>query len=147
MIPDFNIDGLLPSGTHVAESWEEIEEKLGFSSRRKELLPGLRLALKILKILGCRTVYIDGSFATGKDRPGDFDLCWEEAGVNLKLLKQSYPVLMDFSNGRANQKIMFSGEIFPATFIAEPLRKTIYKDYFQKCKEDGKPKGIVQYNL
>jgi len=146
MIPNFDNNGSLPVGIHVADSWEEIEAKLGFSPRRKQLLIGLKLALNFLKILGCKIVYIDGSFATSKERPGDYDMCWEEAGVDLKKLKQNYPVLMDFSNRREKQKTMFGGEIFPATNVAEPVKKTIYKEYFQKDK-DNNPKGIIQYNL
>ncbi len=144
MIPDFNDDGLLPSGIHEAESWEEIEARLDFSSRRKQLINGLKLALKFLKEAGCKTVYIDGSFATTKENPGDYDICWDEAGIDFKLLKQRCPVMLDFNDGRKNQKIMFGGEIFPSKLTGNP--HVTFIDFFQKDKNDN-PKGIIKYNL
>ena len=75
MIPGFDSSGKLPPGIHAA-SWEQIVARLGFSARRKQLLQGLREALRLLKAAGCRLVYLDGSFVTGKPEPGDYDACW-----------------------------------------------------------------------
>ena len=57
--------------------------------------------MESLRLAGCRTVYIDGSFVTNKEIPNDFDACWEEAGVAPELLD---PVLLRFDAGRAEQK-------------------------------------------
>ena len=59
-----------------------------------------------LKDAGCKTVYVDGSFVTGKERPGDFDACWEEEGVDPTILD---PVLLTFDAGRATQKAKYMG--------------------------------------
>ena len=32
-------------------------------------------AMVNLRDAGCKTVYVDGSFVTDKERPGDFDAC------------------------------------------------------------------------
>ena len=72
-------------------------------------MAGLREAMQSLKNAGCRTVYIDGSFVTDKEIPGDFDACWEEAWVDpLKL----DPVLLTFADGRAAQKAKYLGSCF-----------------------------------
>lgn len=68
MLPEFNHDGRLPPGIHWA-TWQEIEARFGFSSRRQHLLSGLRLALEELNRAGCHIVYLDGSFVTAKREP------------------------------------------------------------------------------
>ncbi len=101
-------------------------------------------ALDALKVAGCRRVYIDGSFVTltiGRE-PGDFDGCWEIAGVNLQQLD---PVLMDFTHPRAAQKAKYGGEMFPAEFPADGIRT--FLEFFQRDKHTGAPKGIVALDL
>ena len=43
------------------------------------------MAIDSLRRAGCRTVYIDGSFATSKEIPNDFDVCWDEEDVAPEL--------------------------------------------------------------
>jgi hypothetical protein len=87
-------------------------------------------------------VYIDGSFVTRKDIPGDFDGCWEAAGVDPDKLD---PALLEFANLRAAQKAKFLGELFPAEADADPYGNS-FLDFFQMDR-DGNPKGIVAMEL
>ncbi len=82
MIPPFDERGNLPPGIHKAD-WTELEAAFGGSPRRVALLAGLREALASLRRAGCRTAYIDGSFVTAKEEPGDFDACWDAVGKAL----------------------------------------------------------------
>jgi hypothetical protein len=141
-IPPFEDSGNLPPGIHET-TWEEIVARFGGTDWRRELLAGLREALEILRGAGCRRVYVDGSFVTAKEAPGDFDACWERAGVDPGLLD---PVLLDFSNVRAAQKERFRGELFPAEAGADP-HGTRFLDYFQHDKLTGEPKGIIAIDL
>jgi hypothetical protein len=141
-IPPFSDSGNLPEGVHEA-TWDEIVERFGTNARRRELLDGLRRALESLRAARCRRAYIDGSFVTAKEGPGDFDGCWEIAGVDSGLLD---PVLLQFSDARAAQKERFGGELFPAEAIADP-DGTRFLGYFQRDKLTGEPKGIVALNL
>jgi len=52
-------------------------------------------------------VWLNGSFATSKDEPGDFDACWDTDGVDLDALD---PVILDLSAGRSAQKTRYGGE-------------------------------------
>jgi hypothetical protein len=142
MIPSLNDSGTLPPGIHKA-NWDELETRFKDSSRRVELLAGLREALDALRAAGCRTAYIDGSFVTAKEEPGDFDACWDAVGVDASLLD---PVLLDFAPPRTAQKERFGGELFPASFVAEPKSGARYLDFFQRNR-DGEPKGIIQIDL
>lgn len=103
----------------------------------------MREALAALAAAGCRAAYVDGSFVTTKQEPGDFDVCWDATGVRASLLD---PVLLDFSEGRWAQKERFGGELFPADVPAEPAG-TRFLDYFQRDPETGEPKGIVRVAL
>ena len=112
MIPRWLVNGDLPPGVHFA-TWREIGERLSFNPRRHRMLAGFRQACKELQKAGCRLVYLDGSFVTRKEHPGDFDACWDIRNVDDARLD---PVFWDFSRGRAAQKQRFLGELFPANY-------------------------------
>jgi hypothetical protein len=138
-IPNFEDNGNLPPGIYSA-TWKEVEESLGFNPRRRALLSGLKQACKNLKLAGCCKIYIGGSFATSKTHPGDFDVCWKDDNVDLKLLSELDPVLQDFSHKRAAQKLKYGGEFFLAGTIADAQGQT-YLDFFQRDR-NGSPKGM-----
>lgn len=142
MIPAFDAGGNLPPGIHRA-GWDEIVTRFAINSRRRQLADGLLEALRSLKHAGCRAVYLDGSFVTAKELPGDFDACWEIAGVDADRLDRE---LLDFSNRRAAQKARYGGELFPAETAADPAGTT-FLDYFQHDRDTGQPKGIVAIDL
>lgn len=142
-IPAFDADtGNLPPGVHGA-TWAEIVARFGWNAERTRLLDGLHRALESLKAAGCRTAYLDGSFVTEKDVPGDFDGCWEAGGVDPTALD---PVLLDFTNPRAAQKARFGGELFIANSAATPSG-TRFIDFFQKDRSTGEAKGIIAIDL
>ncbi|MCX7782613.1 MAG: hypothetical protein N2318_03095 [Meiothermus sp.] len=141
MLPKFNEDGDLPPGLHSA-TWQEVRATFGWNQRRSDLLDGLEAALKVLKQAGCKWAYLNGSFVTAKEEPGDFDVCWEPDGVDYDKLD---PVLLDFSNKRSAQKAKYGGELFPATADATG-DGTPFIEFFQSARGGGR-KGIVAINL
>ncbi len=144
MLPAFDQRGLLPPGIHTA-TWGEFDTRYGTTPRRRALLAGLLEALRNLARAGCRTAYIDGSFVTEKLVPGDYDACWEEAGVDPGLID---PVLLSFDNLRAAQKAKYGGELFPARARATAQPPfSVFLDFFQVDKATGTAKGIVTLDL
>ena len=91
---------------------------------------------------GCRRAYIDGSFVTAKEKPADFDGCWETDGVDPALLD---PVLVTFDPHCGVQKAKYGGELFFADAPADPAG-TAFIDFFQRDRS-GRPKGIVALDL
>jgi hypothetical protein len=81
MIPEWTGEGLLPPGVHSA-SWSEVEDRFGWNSRRLSLLLGLRDCLQTLAIADCTAFWLDGSFVTNKELPGDYDGCWSPQGMD-----------------------------------------------------------------
>jgi hypothetical protein len=145
MIPECDSSGNLPPGIHAA-TWADLEVRFGTDAHRKRLLAGLRLALLSLKVAGCKTVFVDGSFVTRNTFPADFDACWDMAHVDMPALRLVEPVLFDFRNRRAAQKAKFGGELFPAQYKVASLGGT-FLDFFQLDKDTGQPKGIVAVDL
>jgi hypothetical protein len=132
---------VLPPGVHDA-TLEEVQEHFATNAARKALYAGFKRGLEALERAGCKTVFLDGSFISDKPNPGDFDACWEPAGVNVEKLD---PVLLDFRNGRENQKLKFGGEFFPSGITADGTRPFV--EYFQTDKDSGKAKGIIRIRL
>lgn len=139
----FQENGNLPEGIHVM-SIEEFETKFGYNGHRKKLIEGLKRGMSHLKDCGCKTIFIDGSFVTTKEIPGDFDACWDRNGVDIPKLISQYSTIVDFDDDRKNQKTLYFGEFFPANTITDGGLPFIA--FFQKDK-NGNPKGIVQINL
>jgi hypothetical protein len=141
MIPEFDERGNLPPGIYHA-TWNEIVTRYATSVQRRDLLDGLLDALRSLNGAGCATAYLDGSLVTSKDHPGDFDACWESAGVVLDRLD---PELLTFSDGRAAQKARYGGELYPAEWPAD-ADGTTYLDFFQRDRLTQQ-KGIIAIDL
>lgn len=142
MIPAFDTStGNLPAGLHAAH-WHELVERFGRSGWRRRLLAGMLDALRLLRAAGCERAYIDGSFVTAKDVPGDYDACWDACGVDFDLLDTR---LLTFDAGRKTQKAAFGGEWFVADWEAVP-QGVVFLDFFQQDR-DGRPKGIVAIEL
>ena len=104
---------------------------------------GAKRAAENLRAAGCRTLYLNGSYATDKEHPSDFDGCWDTTGVAGQALD---PVLLSFGNRRAAQKEKYHGELFPSSAAADE-RGTTYLEFFQRDKQTGEPKGIIAMDL
>lgn len=124
---------------------EEIAARFGTTPHRRRLLEGFREALEILRSVGCRRIYLNGSFVTAKEVPGDFDACWETTGVNLPRLGLIAPEFFDLRRDRREQKRRYGGELiaFDPTRVDEiPIIAV-----FQRDKQTDAPKGIISIAL
>jgi hypothetical protein len=133
---------ILPPGIHQS-TLSELATAFAVNHKRRAQFRGLLEALTKLKYAGCKTVYIDGSYVTGKPEPSDFDTCWDPNGVDPHKLD---PIFLDFSNNRHNQKLAFMGEFFPSTASADKAGR-VFIDFFQIEKYTGSKKGIVEIDL
>jgi len=120
----------------------EIEQRFATNETRRKLFEGLEQGVQALRRARCRVVYLDGSFVTEKERPGDFDACWDPSGVDPAKLD---PVLLDFRDGRRRQKLKYGGEFFPSSAGADGTRNFV--EFFQTDRDTGNPKGIIRVCL
>src|SRR6188768_1718533 len=132
----YQSNGCLVRGIHPL-SWKEFVEEFGFNKKRRKLLEGLEKAILHLKDVGCKKVWVDGSFTTKEISPNDFDACWDPTGVDLNSMKNKYPSLMFFLKGTQSQKSIYGGELYPSPKFLE---------FFQKDR-DNNEKGIVELKI
>ena len=119
-------------------------KRFGQTEYRRSLIKGLASALKDLSASGCKMIYINGSFVTAKEFPGDYDLCWSIDGVIPEKLN---PALLDFSpKGRNTMKEKYKGDLFPAE-IPEGISGKLFLDFFQTDKTTGELKGIIALDI
>ena len=100
-----------------------------------------RRTVGLLASVGCRRVWINGSFVTAKDEPGDVDVCWDTEGVDLERVD---PIFLDLSRGRAAQKKRFGCEFLPN--VIEARSGLVFAEFFQR-ERDGSRKGIFLLGL
>ena len=143
MLPAWTDAGTLPPGEHAA-TWAECVERFGWNPYRLTLLEGLLRALQNLRDAGCQRVFLDGSFVTSKEAPGDYDGCWETRGVDVALLDPIFIDVADIRAGRPRQKAKYRGELFAASWPADGKRR--FREFFQYDRDD-RPKGIVVIDL
>ncbi len=73
MIPDFDEQGYLPAGVHLA-SLDEIEARFGRQSEvRRVQMESLRWLVELAKKAGASRLVINGSFVTERPEPNDVD--------------------------------------------------------------------------
>jgi hypothetical protein len=129
---------VLPPGIYDA-TLEETAHRFAFNARRVGLFQGFKQAYRSLRGAGCNGVYLDGSYVTDKPHPGDFDGCWDPTGVDPTKL---HPVLLDFSEGRKQQKLIFGGELLPSS--PDPDGRIPFVGFFSVDRETGGTKGVVR---
>lgn len=133
---------VLPPGIHQA-GLDDVGAAFATNVWRRDLFNGLVDAAGRLRSAQCSTIYLDGSYVTGKPKPGDFDACWDPTDVDMEKLD---PVFLDFSNGRAAQKAAFKGEFFPSSRTLADVSHAVL-EFFQIDRFTGKKKGIVSIAL
>lgn len=97
-----------------------------------------------LKAAGCRTIYIDGSFTTCKEKPGDFDACYDEETVDTYNLRSNARQLYNHYD-RSGQKAKYRGEVFPSNQPVGNYGDSSY-EFFQTDRL-GNKKGIIAIDL
>lgn len=130
---------VLPPGAHIAQMGE-IEARFATNLQRQIIFGGFEKACSLLRVAGCRLIYLNGSFTTDAPMPNDFDAAWETDRVNERLLD---PLLMD--SGSDAQRREFWGELYPVTESLRPSMEIVR--LFQVDKHTGRPKGILKIGL
>ena len=133
---------VLPEGIYVVD-FQTVSAAFATNERRRLQFDGLLRAARNLRVAGCGCLYLDGSYVTAKPWPGDYDACWDPAGVAEGLLD---PVLLNFDDERAAQKAKYQGEFFPSSARVGGVGST-FLEFFQLERFSGLKKGIVQIEL
>lgn len=145
MALEYNEMGYLKPEIHLM-SWVEFRETFGYNSHRQELLEGMELAIEDLRSIGCKAIFVDGSFITPEELPGDFDLCWEDKGVDILKAYAKCPPLFDVGRKFEKMKKRYRGDVVPASHEADWDRGINYLGFFMEDRE-GREKGIIRIEI
>ena len=140
MIPDFEKSGNLPPGIYTV-TIEEFEEHYVNNIKRRELYNGLRRVINDLKDIGCKTIYVDGSYVTNSRFPKDIDVCWEHRGISTGIAKSKKPNIF---NGMSKE--IYNCDLYPAYHI-ESGSEIFFIDFFKRDKSSGLEKGIIRIDI
>lgn len=139
----FDSNGNLPPGV-VAMTLDQVRETFTWTPRRQALFRGLAAAARNLACAGVPAIWIDRSFTTAKDEPGDIDGCWEYVpSVNVDLID---PVFLELRPPREAMKAKYGIDFLIADSRLSDARGATVQEFFQTDRE-GHRKGIVRVDL
>jgi len=139
VIPKPTDTGLLPPGIHDA-SIEEVADRYTYNEKRARLFAGLIEVVAILRGCNCPELFLNGSFITSKQEPGDYDLCYEPTGVIPT------PEFYEFLKNRDTTKERYLGDIFVR--MPQPPFYYDHVEHWQTdTREDDVEKGILRIRL
>ncbi|HEY9793186.1 MAG TPA: hypothetical protein V6D22_22485 [Candidatus Obscuribacterales bacterium] len=138
-IPGFDSNGNLPPGIHDA-TIEQIKARFARNAHRNRLFSGLVEVLEILRDCNCLEVYLNGSFITEKEMPGDYDLCYEPLGI------QATAEFRRFLENKETRKERYLGDIF-VRMPEPPFCIDHVADWQTDTRQDDVGKGIIRIRL
>ncbi|WP_439695773.1 DUF6932 family protein [Mucilaginibacter sp. AW1-7] len=146
MIPAFTNEGILPAGEHDT-TLDDFRSRFVYNSVRAKIYAGFLVLINDLRDINCQVIYVDGSFVTDKEEPGDVDVCWSEnANVDWDYIDSHHPIILDMDYPRNRQQHRYCADVFPAE-LTEGSSGYLFKDFFQFDKATNKPKGIIKINI
>jgi hypothetical protein len=119
----------------------EFRDTFVLNFQRAWQFEGFVKACMALQQAGCRRVYVGGSYITSKEFPGDYDACWDPAGVSALSLD---PVLYD-SDRREECVKIYRGEWFIAKEGNGP--ESAMYTYLSRDRDTGIERGMVGIKL
>lgn len=142
MIPDFQSDGYLPEGLHLATE-SEVTFRFGASSRRRRrLVLRLRRWLALARATRASRFLVDGSFVTAKLAPNDIDTVVLVAPDFERQVANGIPAALELEAMLLDRT---PEEIFAAE---DALDWDEWVEFFSRTREaDGRRKGLVEIEL
>ncbi len=142
MIPDLTPEGLLPPGIHET-TLVEVRRRFGRqNAARRRIMKGLEEVAREALAAGALDLYVDGSFATSKKEPGDWDgiLIVPLAGFSTGSKQVRF-----FTDLPALKK-NFHADLFMLYEDDNEVIDHYLKDVFARDREK-RPKGILRLRL
>ena len=130
---------VLPIGIHET-TLLEVQNVYSYNPVRLNLFNGFVRGAKALAYAGCKTIFLNGSYVTSKEIPGDFDACWDPEGIEIRRLD---PVFLELDPPRDKQKAKFYGE-FLHTRLIETSTEMNFVEFFQRLPYNENLKGILR---
>jgi predicted nucleotidyltransferase len=139
MIPEFYDGEFLPDGDCEA-TWIEVQERFGYGDTRRRLCEQMSRFIQIARGCGFKTVYLFGSFISGKEQPGDIDLMWVYRGEYGSLRPECQELL-----NYERMKQRWNWDMFCCSDAPEVVEELL--SGWRKNKARTKQRGIIKIDL
>ena len=141
MLPEFNQNGNLPEGIHLATEDEVFARFAAPSARRQWLGEKLRSLMTLAKSTGqLAHVFLWGSFVTSKEVPNDLDVLLV-MGTEFTVEETPAPAQVLFDHVQA--RLRFQAAVFWTKASLDPQVLRLWLDTYQTGK-DFTRRGIVE---
>ena len=141
MLPEFNHDGNLPEGIHVATEDEVFVRFATPSARRQWLGEQLRSLVALAKSTGqLARVFLWGSFVTSKEVPNDLDVLLV---MSMEFAVESVSAQAQVLFDHVQAHLRFQADVFWTKASIEPQVLHLWLDTYQTGK-DFTRRGIVE---
>lgn len=134
----FDVNGNLPED--IVLKFVEVEKYFGYNLKRKRLIQNLFETAKKFAEIGCKVMYVNGSFVTSKKTPGDIDVAFDISEVDYLPAKAKYPDLFS-DEGQSELKKTHGLDAFTFGSYNDDILYVFGKD------RKGNKKGIVKIFL
>jgi Family of unknown function (DUF6932) len=147
VLPEFDIDGDLPSGIHQA-TLDELEQRFGrfvVSDRRVNLFAHFNQLMAMARSSGIvDRLVVGGSFVTAEPKPNDIDVVIIlSRDIDFEALTASQCTVTD---RRALRRVLNTEALDIITVRNGTTRMDLVLEFFQS-KRDNKKVGVVEVKL
>jgi len=118
----------------------EFVEFFGYNSEREIKIINLVTIANKLKQIGCRVMYIFGSFATIKEFPNDIDVCFDVSNIEEEIVERNYANLFDKYELARFRKYLSVHVIYKTSEDSDIIE-------WLKRNKEGKSRGIIKIFL
>lgn len=125
----------------ITLNYESFKKIFGYNEPRRRIIESALVFFKLFKSVGCRTIYITGSFLSKKQIPGDIDICIDASNLDYRALLKKDP---EFLTGKNIETIKKEHKCHFAAFFDSGSRH-ILNNY--KKDRQGNPRGFVLLDL
>ena len=139
----FNPSGYLPEGIHEI-TLEKFQTIFGFNNKRKDMIrEGLIPFLNELAPHKVQRVYLDGSFVTNKENPGDID-GYVMTESHSKLF---YFILINYERWKLEYRVDLYAAFTDLTGVSEDCSKEWWESKFSSIPRSEMKKGYVSLKI
>jgi hypothetical protein len=158
MIPEFNGEGNLPPGIYTP-NLPEFKSRFVLScanskTRRSIYSNYIGYCKEIIAFDIASKNWVDGSFTTKKEDPGDIDIVVHFDALKLNSIQERDAIISRLLH-RINTKHIFNCHTFPVPVypphdrrrVQTQLQSKKWEKWFSQDKVTKKPKGLIEFDL
>jgi histidinol phosphatase-like PHP family hydrolase len=119
----------------------EFKKLFGYNEERKKKVDNLFIVANRLKEIGCKAMFVFGSFTTSTDYPNDIDVCFDISDIAIKVLEKNSSLFNKYEHRRFHKYLQVHLPFFKINSDDKALKQ------FMKRDRNGNERGIIEVSL